>query len=86
MFGLDEHGNIDDRELQELKELAETKEDLINAFDDLMQEYTKAEIDECKQAILHHKELESKPIRPNFQLLSEWQHDPLFKVLAEIDI
>lgn len=85
MLGLDEYGNIDYHELRDMEELAQTKEDLINAFDDLMQEYTKAEIEECKQAILHYKELETKPTPPNFRLLTKWLNDPLFKVLAEID-
>lgn len=85
MFGLDEHGNIDYQELQELKELAETKKDLINAFDDLMQEYTKAEIEECKQAILHYKKLKTQPSRPKFRVLTKWCNDPLFKVLRELE-
>jgi hypothetical protein len=73
-------------ELLEIAKLAVIKENLVNAFDDLLAEYTAEEINECKQAILHRKELETQATRPNFGLLAKWQNDPLFRVLAEIDI
>lgn len=73
-------------QLLEIAQSAVIKENLVNAFDDLLNEYSAEEINECKQAILHQKELETQATRPNFRLLAKWQNDPLFKVLEEIDI